>query len=314
MQIFLNRQNRAGGISLIEVLVAIGLFSILLTLFIGIYLSSTRALSVQRETSILRDTTKVGLNSLEWFFDRWGVGVPCFNPANPAQCANVTQGTDQNLYPPPTALYIVVNQGQPCDEVYFYGSLHGMGFVVSLRGISQVAIMSCRLSQGERHNCYHIWRGARVFLNQDPNSGPLNRPLIFRISGLSEDNLDCMLQTQDTNAVMDVVATALNGRIEEWQGNNRVFTDRLTLEAGDLLIRVPHRIRMFCRNNPQDENRLWLYVEATDMASNCDLNEPPMPLIPVTRFDVEVGNNSVLVTLGVLEENRTIEVIRRFGR
>lgn len=58
----------------------------------GIYLVSNRAFSQNRELSLLKERTKEGIYALEWFFQRWGVGVPCINPQNPALCAQVQRG------------------------------------------------------------------------------------------------------------------------------------------------------------------------------------------------------------------------------
>lgn len=302
------------GFTVLELLVAAVLSLIILASIAGIYLTASRAFRVHRELSVLKESTKEGIHALEWFLMRWGVGVPCINPQNPALCARVQEGNDPNVYPPPSALYVVRRQGNPCDEVVFYGSLGGMGFVDAVRGTDRVAVMSCRLSQDARQNCYHIWRGASVFLNQDPTAGNTNTPLIFTISGLSADNLDCINVNDRSNATMNVRAIAQNGRIETFVGNNRVFTNILNLESGDLLIRVPHRIRLFCQPNPQDNNNLWLYVQTTDMSPQCNQNEPPMPLVRVDSFRTQITDNGLFVTLQVREEGRTLTIQRFYGR
>lgn len=302
------------GFTVLELLVAVMVSIIVLASIAGIYIISNRAFGVHRELSLLKESTKEGIYALEWFFQRWGVGVPCINPQNPALCAQVQQGTDPNVYPPPSALYIVRRQGNPCDEIVFYGSLGGMGFVDAIRGEDRVTVMSCRLAQNTRHNCYYIWRGARIFVNQDPGAGNLDMPLIFTISGLSQDNLDCINVNDRSNAVMNLQAVAQNGRLETFVGNNRVFTNILNLESGDLLIRVPHRIRIFCQPNPTDNNNIWLYAEATDMSPQCNSNEPAMPLVRVNAFRTQIVDNGLLVTLQVTEEGRTLTIQRFYGR
>ncbi len=298
------------GFTIAELLVAAFISLMILGSILGIYIISNRAFGVNRELSLLKESTKEGIYALEWFFQRWGVGVSCINPQNPNACAQVQIGINPNLYPPPSALYVVRTSGTPCDEIVFYGSLGGMGFVDAVRGIDRVSVMSCRLSQAATQNCYHIWRGARVFTDANNN----NLPLIFRISGLSADNLDCINVNDRNNALMDLVAIATNGQIETFIGNTRVFTDRLNLEPGDLLIRVPHRIRFFCQNNPADNNQLWLYVQTTDLAEQCNQNEPPMPLVRVNRFNTQITDNGILATIDVVEEDRVLTVQRFFGR
>lgn len=298
------------GFTIAELLVAAFISIMILGSILGIYIISNRAFGVNRELSLLKESTKEGIYALEWFFQRWGVGVPCINPQNPNACAQVQIGINPNLYPPPSALYVVRTPGTPCDEIVLYGSLGGMGFVDAVRGIDRVSVMSCRLSQASTQNCYHIWRGARVFTDANNN----NLPLIFRISGLNANNLDCINVNDRNNALMDLVAIATNGQIETFIGNRRVLTDRLNLEPGDLLIRVPHRIRFFCQNNPADNNQLWLYVQTTDLAEQCNQNEPPMPLVRVNRFNTQITDNGILATIDVVEEGRVLTVQRFFGR
>lgn len=303
------------GFTILELLVAVVISLIILASVVGIYVVANRGFALNRELSLLKESTKEGIYALDWFFQRWGVGVPCINNADPANCARVQAGTDPNVYPPPSALFIVRRAGTPCDEVTFYGSLGGMAFVDSVLGTDRVSIMSCRLNAGAQQNCYHIWRGARVFTDFNNQ----NNPLIFTITNLSRDNLDCSRETQRTNATMGLVATARNGQLETWVGNTRVLTDRLNLEPGDLLVRVPHRIRIYCDVNPQDNNNLWIYVQTTDMSRDCNQNERPFPLVRVDRFTTQVADNGLLVDLTVREDLgggrfRTLNIQRFYGR
>lgn len=302
------------GFTIIEFLSAVMISLIIMASVVGIYTIANRVFLVNKELTLLKESTKEGIYGLEWFFQRWGVGVPCINPNNPANCAMVQVGTNQNIYPPPSALYIVRIAGTPCDEVIFYGSLGGMAFVDSVLGLDRVSIMSCRLSSSPQQNCYHIWRGARVFTDiNNPNVA-----LVFSISNLSRENLDCSRETQRTNANMGLVAIARNGQLETWVGNTRVPTDRLVLEPGDLLVRVPHRIRIYCSTNPQDNNNLWLYVQSTDMAGECNNNENPVPLVRVDRFSAQITDNGLLVDLLVREQSgtevRSLNIQRFYGR
>ncbi|RMH80866.1 MAG: hypothetical protein D6674_02175 [Acidobacteria bacterium] len=302
------------GFTIVELLTAVAISLLIVIATVGVYVVANRVFAINRELSFVKESTKEGIYGLEWFFERWGVGVACFNQVDPNACGRPQFDSNRPInvpYPPASALYMLRNEGEPCDEVVFFGSIGGMAFVDRLQGINQVAVMSCRLNQTVQQNCYHVWRGARVF--RDANNPTI--PLIFSVGGLSQDNLDCSRETNRNNATMNLILRAQNGQLETFQGNTRILTDQLTLEGGDMLVRVPHRIRFFCQNNPQDNNNLWLYVETTDMANNCNWNEPPIPIVRVNSFQIEqVPNAGVLVNMQVNQEGRAITIQRFFGR
>lgn len=311
------------GFTLVEALSTIIITSIILASLISIYLTSDKAFQVGKEISLVKESAKTGIYSIEWFFQRWGAGVPCIN-SNLSNCTRVVQGNDINTYPPPSALYVVVNQSGICDEVYFYASLGGMGFVDSQQTSTTMFVLSCRLTQMTEDNCYHIWRGSRVFTNQTQCNQFTNLPLNFALSGLNSipssarRYIECTNTTDRYNAYVNYEAVARNGRVCATVGSTQYLTDKLQLQPGDIIIRVPHRVRFFCSSNPQDQNRLWLYVQTYDMSS-CNNNEGPTPIIRVNKFKAQPMENGIFVSMEVLEEVRpgqlkTLYVQRFYGR
>jgi len=335
----ITKNKRIKGITLIEILIVIVIGAIIASAALSLYVMVSKTYSKIKPLLITKETAKTGLDQLEWFFQRWGFGVPCNNPANTIQCINVyvDNSTSDTFFPyaPPSSLYIRIKKADPCDEIWFYGSLGGEGFVTRMVGTNKVAVMSCRLSDNDSQNCYHIWRGAKHFYNSNstidlnkPSETGYNTekfdlsvnnnkefPIIFKISGLSENNLDCSRETNPDNAEMDIIATAYGGEIEDYNGTQQILTKNLKLEGQDLLVRVPHLIHFFCKNNSQDNNNLWLYVETTDISINCTSNEPEMPIVRVNSFKVNSQNNGILVTLEIVsEKNTAIRVERFYGR
>jgi len=279
------------GFTIIELLIAVFIGMISLGAVIALYLTSAEVFKDVREVSESKEGARVSVAQLEWLFQRWGVGTPCCAQ----DCTLVVSCGEPGAfaYPPPSSLCITIVEGEPCDEVWFYASLYGMGFVDRLISPTDVAVMSCRLSDDINDNCYHIKRGG-LWAPVDWDYDNYPTPPIVAISNLSQDNLDCIDVSGTSNATMSRRVTLLNGL---YHGSPDFY-----LESGDLLIRVPHRVRLFCRENPSDGNRLWLYIETIDMAEeaapgvpNCrsnpddtDPSEGIRPLFPVDRFQVEV--------------------------
>lgn len=306
------------GFSLIELLVAIIVSTVILGVLYSLFFASRNAFTNIREISDVKEIAKVGMAQLEWIFDRWGTSVVmCQDPTTTNQCTAVVDCRDTSgnfIFPPPSSLCLTVIEGNPCDTITFYGNLYGSGFVALVTGPDSVRVVSCRLRQTPQHNCYFIKRGGLTF--RDITTGD---PLIFSISGLSNDNLDCLDPSVSPNATMNRTVIAQNGNlIDPITGRP---TNRLLLEGGDLLLRVPHRITIFCAPNPQDNNTLWAYIRAQDVATNCNANEPPQPLFPVDSLQATVQGNGVLLDIVFRNhrqptdpEYRTFRVQRIFGR
>ena len=105
---------------------------------------------------------------------------------------------------------------------------------------------------------------------------------------------------------------ALNGQLIDDAGN---FTTNYAFEGGEIIFRVPHRVRLFCQNNSADQNRQWLYMEATDMATVCNADEPAQPLIPVNSFNIIKQGEGVVVTMQARGTGgKTMNFQRYFGR
>lgn len=298
------------GLSLAEVLIAVSVSIIILGGITSLYLTSNREFLRVKALADTKETTKQTIAGIEWIMERWGTSTPCNDPDGNNNCLVVRDCrlNGEYVYPPPSSLCITINNSSPCDELIFYGSLYGNGFVERIAAQDSVAMVSCRLSSSNQHNCYHIKRGG-MFIRDIQNN---NTALIFKISNLSASNVDCIEFEGSSNVTAHRRVTALNGAVA---GPDNISTQFMNLEGGDMLLRVPHRIRIFCQANPNDNNRRWLYMEATDMASNCSSNEPAQPLAPVDNFEVEQVLNGIRITMTVRgDEGRTINIQRFFGR
>jgi prepilin-type N-terminal cleavage/methylation domain-containing protein len=313
---FLKPAVRDEGFNLIELMIVIFMSALILTAMASIFTTSGNVFQKTKNISDVKEISKGGMAQLEWLFQRWGTATPCNNP-DTALCTKV-QDCRVNAgypYPPPGAVCITIMDDagtEPCDEVQFYANLYGSGFVhtPSVANPAVMNIKSCRLSDASRQNCYHIKAGAK-FLSDRQNPA-VYTPLIFSLSGLSDNHLDCTDGTVNANATVFATTVALNGMLKDNAGN---FLSTYELEGGEIILRVPHRVRLFCRNNSADTNRRWLYMEATDMASDCTAHEPVQPLIPVKSFDIAVQKQGVVVTMEVRGPNgNTIKTQRHFAR
>lgn len=306
------RDNK--GLTLAEIMVAIAVSIIVLGAITSLYITTDKVFKRTKDTSDVKEIAKGGMAQLEWLFQRWGTSTPCSNQ-DPSQCTSITpcgSGGGTFPYPPPSSLCITINQNNPCDEIYFYANLYGNGFV-HLPTIEQPILMnikSCRLSTNQRQNCYHIKRGAKFI--SDKQNPDIYKPLIFSISGLSNNNLVCTDGTLEPNATISPSATALNGFLKDENGN---LIDSYNFEGGEIIMRVPHRIRLFCQQNSQDNNTLWLYMEAIDMATDCNAYEPPQPLIPVDSFKAQLFSQGIRIDMETRGSNgQKFPLTRFFGR
>lgn len=298
------------GLTLAEIMVAIAVSIIILGAITSLYITSDKVFKRTKDVSDVKEIGKVGMAQLEWLFQRWGSSTPCSNE-DPSQCTLVMScnPTGNFVYPPRSSMCITIVEANPCDEVYFYANLYGNGFV-HLPTVEQPILMnvkSCRLSIAQRQNCYHIKRGAKFI--RDQNNPNTYNPLIFSLSGLSSNNLVCTDGTLDPNATIAPTATALNGFLKDGDGN---LTEIYNFEGGEILLRVPHRVRLFCQQNSQDNNNLWLYMEAIDMASDCNANEPAQPLIPVNAFQAQNIGQGVRIEIEARGANGQIFPLTRF--
>ncbi len=196
--------------------------------------------------------------------------------------------TNCNQYPPPREKCITIVPGPNCDEVSFYASLYGIGMAYDNLG----NVIGCRLRPGD---CYYIIRGENFVGNP---------PTIYQINNVNLTGSECVSPTFSANSPNYVVGG-------------------ISLQPGDIIIRVPHRVRLFCQNL---NGQLYLYAELTDMASSCGRNEPAFPIAPVKTFKVRCIPNptncsAVRVELTLLSEDISFEkkkgefyIVRTFGR
>jgi len=292
------------GISLAEVIVAIGISIITILAITALHEAGGKSFVGGKMLTDAEEEALIGLSQLEWLFQRWGVGTPCCSQ----NCITVRScgQPDGMEYPPPSSLCITVEEGDPCDDVWFYASVGGMGFVDRLLGPGEVAFMSCRLSTAGNANCYHLRRGGLwAPVDWDYENNPV--PPVVAVQGLGEENLDCIDVEGTYNTTADRTVLLLNG---QYNGSTVFF-----LESGDLLISAPMRVHLYCRRNPSDGGRLWLYMRLEEPIEECGRGGRAQPLSPVERFKVSVEGNAVKVSVDYRGSSGGIFTIERiYGR
>ncbi len=263
--------NTTKGFSLIELLIAgtIGLF--ILTAAYYLYSGSLHLFS---NVKTISDNVQTKIPSMELvarYIDRWGAGI-----------YSTGSGTNCSTYPPSNAKCVTKTAQSglgkqvngvddiQCDELIFWGNLYGTSFTHSVTG-GTATITSCRLSSSSGQNCYYLWRTNT--LQNDIVSGA---PDATYLSSLSVNNADCSTFSSSGNATVSSTLTS-------WSGNTSY---NKTLQAGDIIQRAPHKIRLYCASNSSDSNRNWLYVDLTDTATSCNSNETASAIAPVDKFQV----------------------------
>jgi prepilin-type N-terminal cleavage/methylation domain-containing protein len=302
------------GFSLIEVLISLFISAIVIAAVVSLTTTSMKAFQKVTDVSEVKELGKGGMAQLEWLFQRWGTATPC-NNADTSLCTTVSQDCLAGgvfPYPPPSTACITIADNSTFDEAYFYANLSGSGYVhiPQIADPSTINIKSCRLTTASGQNCYHIKMGAKYIT--DKTNPAVYNPLVFSLSGLSDNTLVCTDGTITPNATISVSATALNGQLKDDAGN---FITNYGFEGGEVVFRVPHRVRLFCQDNPADQNNKWLYMETVDMAANCNASEPAQPLIPVNSFDIKRQAEGVVVAMQVRGTGgKLINIQRHFAR
>lgn len=232
------------GFTIIELLIVLVLCAIILMAAFGLYLASDKIFSKTRPISDVLEEARGAIVTLDFIFSRWGTGVPCTN--NDCNIGNSL--TPCINYPPSDPLCMKCNNGDfnsGCSDVEFYASLHGLGFVVSVNG-TQANLISCRLSTDTNDNYYYIWQGEKV-----ANYNGSGLPPVYRLSQLNPNNQDCI---KNFSGGFNAQSSALaNGTLTSY-----------TLQPGDIIIRVPHKIRLYVKST---SDGYWLYLNKTDMAT-----------------------------------------------
>ncbi|PMP66619.1 MAG: hypothetical protein C0190_05290 [Thermodesulfobacterium geofontis] len=286
------------GFTLIEMLVVILIGALVIGALVGLYIAHQRVQGPIKMTSDISEIQRAGIAQLEWIFSRWGTGTPCNDPTGanictrirPCDIANVcnvenlsrvcSNETVSNTpcYPPPSSLCVSVRSGNPCGQIWFYANLEGVGIISNVYR-DMVQLVSCRLKTEDNNNCFHIMRYGRFFRDATNDT----RALIFRLSNLSPQNAECLderyLNPSEYNAQASRITTIYNGYIRNQAGNLQKW---LNLEGGDIVIRVPKLVHLYCGNGP--DNRLWLKMDLCDMAANCTSNERAINIAPVESF------------------------------
>lgn len=269
------------GFTLVELLTAIVIAVIIGAALLSLFIVGNRTFGSNRDVSQLTESARNALTTLEFVFSRWGFGVPCSN--NNCDVSSVPV-PDCGSYPPSDPMCLTVST----NGVEFYASLYGMGFVTSV-GDGQTRIISCRLSSDDRKNCYYVWRNQGI-----ANWNGSGTPPVYQLPTINE--VSC-IESFSPNLT-------LNG-VQLSSSNN---SSQISLSAGNLIIRVPHKISIYLSNG-------WLMMDRTDMAGGCNENESAVRLARASDFKVEKAGRGVKLEITFVSEGgRNVKVVRYFGR
>jgi hypothetical protein len=236
--------------------------------------------------------------TLDFLFSRWGVGMPSLNtipirstdengnPINwqPASLPNVNG--NEITFPPAYPFWYLINGN---NEIYFFASLGGTGYVVNCPNNASCNILSCRLTSNNTNRCYFIFSA----------NGTSIRYYELGNRDLANDNIDCLnLQNNQTsNTTINVGG----------------------LSPGDRFQRAPHLIRIY--ETPIDSRTSWLTFDRIDLAVNCNDNENAtfigrirrgsfqviprgnFQVIPIGQQVITIGQDAVEVQADFVDEN-----------
>jgi hypothetical protein len=276
------------GHTLVELLIVVGMALFVLQ---AVYFLQSGFMGLFKDVKTRSENIQTKIPSMELvsrYFDRWGVNVIGNGTAGGANCGS---------YPPSharcvTVSPVIIDSKEVCDQVIFWGNLYGFGFVNSVAsGTSSLA--SCRLGSDSSHNRYYIWSSDTLYNDvlKDAN-GNIIYVIPLRLGSLSADNADCSNLTagSPTNATASSSLTP-----PTWVQTFCPFLYGVTcsettkyLQAGDVIQRAPHRVRLYCAKNSGDNDKLWLYVRLIDTADNVD--EGAVAIAPVMYEEKPSGN------------------------
>jgi len=236
------REKRILGFTLVELLVVILITSIFLMAVLGVYLMGNKYLKESKPVSDVIEEARSGLATLEFLFSRRGVGVPL-------------EG-DPFTGIPPANNTLTCNRGDfssGCSDLEFYANIKGFGFVVN--NATGIDLVSCRLNSKDDENYYYVFRdGNLVNATKNETNGT-----IYRF---------CEEFGNGPYCVNDLtVNLSLNNKKMYLNGTNCTDANNtITLYPGDIIMRVPYKVRLYVRNsNPEGS---WLVMNATDLATN----------------------------------------------
>ncbi len=293
------------GFALIEILIAIVLASIILIAVLGLYIGSEKSFKRTKPVSDVLEEMRGAMATLDFVFSRWGAGVPCYNNT----CILGTTIPACSGYPPTDPMCMTCNNGNltnGCSDVEFYANLDGLGFVANAT-TTLANLVSCRLSAGNTQNCYYIWSNGKVI----GYNATLNPPPIYGFN-TTFTIVDCI----DFNGTPNLIIN--DPDMCEWVNGTLNCAYVYTLQPGNIITRVPHKVRLYVA---QDSNgTYWLMMDKTDMASGCNENEPALKIAEIKdadSFKIYSAGRAVRVVItfvsqGPKKETFTIE--RYFGR
>ncbi len=253
------------GFSLIELLIVTVIGVFIMEAGYLLYAGSTKLFKDVKTISDNVQTEVPTVEQIGRYFDRWGVNV-----------LSVT-GSDCSTYPPSDPKCITktaqtgLASGVACDEVTFWGNLYGTGFIKDASGTT-ADLVSCRLSNDSQQNCYYLWSGGAIV--NDVSGG---NTVTLALSGLNPNNADCSGLSSSVTA-----NASANKQLNPTSG----ASPSKTVNSGDILMRAPHKIRLYCAANGKDASQNWLYADLTDTAGDCGATLTSLPVAPVNRFQV----------------------------
>jgi prepilin-type N-terminal cleavage/methylation domain-containing protein len=276
MSYFIKKQK---GFTMIEVLIVIVLCTIIIMAALGLYFASDKIFKQTRPISDVLEEMRSAIATLDFVFSRWGAGVPCYNN-NCNEAISECVGPQPDNYPPYNRLCMSCNSGNlisGCSDIEFYANLEGYGFVVSVNG-TQTNLISCRLRNTDLSNdTYYIWEGDKVV-----NYNGTDLPKYKLNLNSDDDNKDCINFAGGPNVQHNVIVQEFNG------------TGNYTLQPGDMITRVPHKVRLYV-NYDSDDKGYWLYIKKFDIGRG-------------TTYTTKLGRVKDLDSFKVYSEGRAIKV------
>jgi prepilin-type N-terminal cleavage/methylation domain-containing protein len=274
------------GFTLTELLIAIVVASITLLAITSLFSVGNRVVNQVKPVSETMEEAQSGLATLDFLMSRWGVGVPCTNcnvnrplPNCPDYDTFPSTPYNPNAYPDNPLCVTIKQDNNGNSEVYFFASLGGSGFVISVdnnNNNKQANLISCRLSDSKKNNCYYKF-----------SNGNFSAPIKLR--SLSSDNAEC-------------------SKLENLsQPNAKASADGLS--AGDFIVRAPHFIKLYVNNG-------WLMMDKKDV-DPCNANENAVNIAKVTRFVAEKVGMGVKFTItfqSQTDPSKTFTVEKYYSR
>jgi len=282
------------GFTLTELLIAIVVASITLLAITSLFSVGNRVVNQVKPVSEAMEEAQSGLATLDFLMSRWGVGVPCTNcnvtiplPDCPNYDNFPSTPYNPNAYPDNPLCVTIQQDNNGNSVVYFFASLGGSGFVISVDNNNQANLISCRLSDSNTNNCYYKF-----------SNGNFSAPI--KLINLSPNNADCSKvdisqpnATASSNVLYPGDFTASSGR----------------LAAGDFIVRAPHFIKLYVNNG-------WLMMDKKDV-DPCNANENAVNIAKVTQFVAEKVGMGVKFTItfqSQTDPSKTFTVEKYYSR